>query len=69
MDQITMKAARINANLTQKQISELMGVSYVTVSHWENGYVIPKRAQFELYCRLCGRSAEGVFLPEKLARS
>lgn len=67
MDKITMKAARVNKGLTQRKIAELMGVSYVTISHWENGHVIPKKAQFEMYCRLCGRPTDNIFLPSKLA--
>lgn len=65
-DRITMKAARINAGLTQKEIARRMQVSYVTISHWENGYVIPKPAQFEMYARMCGRPADRIILPTKL---
>ena len=37
-----IKNARINAHLTQKQLGEKLGVSYVVVSQYENGKRNPK---------------------------
>lgn len=37
-----IKAARKAANLTQKQLAEKMGVSYVNIAQWENGRRNPK---------------------------
>lgn len=34
---ITLKAARVNKNLTQKQAGELIGVSPETIGSWETG--------------------------------
>ena len=31
-----IKAARIEKNLTQEQVAELLGVSRQTISNWEN---------------------------------
>lgn len=36
MKQITLKSARINANLTQKQLGKIVGVHENTISKWEN---------------------------------
>lgn len=38
---ITLKAARVNANLTQKEAGKLLGVTKDTVFNWENGRSYP----------------------------
>ena len=68
-DKITMRAARVNAGLTQRNIADAMHVSPNTVHFWETGKVIPKPAQFEMYSRLCGRSSDRIILPKKVTRS
>lgn len=35
MEKISLKAARINASLTQKQLGELMNVHENTIAKWE----------------------------------
>lgn len=34
---LTLKAARANVNLTQKELAKLMGVSEQTIIKWEKG--------------------------------
>ena len=63
--QISMASARVNANLTQDEIACKMGVSKRTVVNWEKGRVVPKMAQFEMYCRIWNIGRENVFLPIK----
>jgi transcriptional regulator with XRE-family HTH domain len=38
---ISMAAARVNANLTQKEFAELCGVRVETVNSWEQGKTEP----------------------------
>lgn len=38
---ISLTAARVNANLTQKQFAERCGVSESTVNAWESGKRLP----------------------------
>lgn len=38
---ITMKAARVNAGLSQKEAAEKIGVSKDTVGNWERGKSFP----------------------------
>lgn len=38
---ITLKAARINCQLTQKEAAEKLGVSEKTLSNYENGISFP----------------------------
>jgi len=51
MAKVTMKAARINANLTQKDAAEIFGVSNKTLSKWENGISFPGADKIPLICK------------------
>lgn len=39
------KMLRTEQGFTQKQLADLMRISYKTVSHWETGYTEPSIAQ------------------------
>ena len=39
---ITLKAARVNAGYSQKQIAEQFKISQSAVSKWENGQAVPR---------------------------
>lgn len=64
--QITLKAARMNVALTQKQAAQMLGVTVDTVGNWERGRSFPDALQIkrieELY-RV--RYDELIFLPKK----
>jgi len=62
MEPITMKAARVNACLTQADIARKMGISNKTVMNWETGKVIPKPAQFKMFCDIVGRPEDDILL-------
>lgn len=66
MNKISMKAARVDAQLRQRDIAKEMMVSPATVHNWETGKVVPKPAEFEMFVRLCGRSKEEITMPQKL---
>ena len=42
---ISLKAARVNAGLSQEQVSKELHVSKNTVVNWEKGYSEPKTSQ------------------------
>lgn len=63
--QISLAAARVNAGLTQEEMAEKMHITKQTVINWEKGRVIPKTAQFEMFCRICGIPSDNIFLPNK----
>lgn len=44
---ITLKAARVNAGLTQKDASKAIGVSNQTISSWERGISYPSVIDME----------------------
>ena len=61
-----MAAARVNAGLTQADIAREMKLSKNTIVNWEKGKINPKPAQFDMYCRLCHRDPDKIFLPSEL---
>lgn len=52
MPKITLKAARINAGLTQKEAARKLNVSNKTLCNWENGTSVPKVTVIDQLCDL-----------------
>ena len=61
--QITLKAARVNAGLTQTEAAKKLGKSTNTLILWENGIVAPDRANLYLLANIYGLSIDNIFLP------
>lgn len=59
---ISMAAARVNAKKTQEEVAREMGVTKQTIVNWENGKVIPKPAQFKMYCCIVNAPEDIIFL-------
>lgn len=57
---MTMKAARINRNLTQKEVAVKLNVTKKTVSSWENGKTLPALDKIEAICELYGLSYDDI---------
>lgn len=66
MSEITLKAARVNANLTLEEVSKETGVSVPTLSKWENYRTFPTAIQLKTLCRLYGQSMDDIFVPDSL---
>jgi len=49
---ITLKAARINRNLSQKAAAKALNVSNKTLWSWENGLSVPKADKIDAICEL-----------------
>ena len=49
---ITLKAARVNAGLTQQQVENAPGFARSTLTRWENGKVSPRMEDVEVLCKL-----------------
>lgn len=63
--QVSIAAARVNANLTQKELAEKLGVSNTSVVAWENGQrEIPLR-HLQALAELSGLSISDIFVPLK----
>lgn len=64
MKKITLRAARTNSNLTQKEAAEKIGVSKETISNWENGITSPSVEKFKQIEKIYGISYDELdFLP------
>lgn len=64
MKKITLRAARTNANLTQKEAAQKIGVSKDTISNWENGITSPNVEKFKQIEKIYGISYDELdFLP------
>lgn len=61
MSQITLKAARVNAGLTQLAAAEKLNVSVATLKNWESGKTFPKQPHIEALCELYGVSYDNLF--------
>ncbi len=62
--QITLKAARVNAGLTQKEAGKAIGVTGDVVSNWERGRTFPDALQIRTIEKLYGVSYNNlIFLP------
>lgn len=58
------KAARIELGLTQKQLADMLDVSEVSISNWENGRnPIPRTAEMALWAIATWRAFAHVIQP------
>lgn len=61
---VTLKAARVNADLTQEEAAERLGVSKATITNWECGRSFPDVLQLKKIEEIYGVSYNNlVFLP------
>ena len=61
MAQISLKAARVNAKLTQAEAAERINVAISTLKSWEKGITVPKQPQIEKICSVYGVSYDAIF--------
>lgn len=54
MVKLTLKAARVNANMAQKEAAKAIGVSNKTLGSWENGITSPPANKLPAICELYG---------------
>lgn len=64
--QISIKAARANANMTQAEIAEKMGVTVSAVSLWETNKCDMSARQLSHFCEIVGMQRDDIFLPDIL---
>lgn len=60
--QISLKAARVNAGFTQKEIAAKLHKSKDTIVNWEKGKTKIDGANFEALCRMYNISKDNIFL-------
>lgn len=54
MLKISLKAARVNAGYSQKEVADITGYSNATICSWENGRSFPNQPAIEALCNLYG---------------
>lgn len=52
MFKISIRAARVNVGLLQKEAAEQLGVSNKTLGNWENGVTFPPADKIPAICEL-----------------
>lgn len=65
MPRISLEAVRVNANMTQKEWAERLGVSNNTVVNWEKGNTEPSLSKLREMSQLSGIPMDFIFVPEK----
>ena len=64
MAKMTLKAARVNVDLSQKDAASALGISNKTLGNWESGVSFPKADQIVSICNLYQVSYDDlIFLP------
>lgn len=63
--QITLKSARVNAEMTQKEAAKNLGVTVQTIVNWEKGLQEPKLSQARMIATLYNVPLDYIFLPMK----
>lgn len=61
--QISLSAARVNAGLTQEEVSAEMHISKTTLVNWEKGKVAPSFASLQVLSNLYSIPIDNIFLP------
>ena len=66
---VSLKAARVNANMTQEQAGVVLGVSKDTIKAIESGKRGIKVSEFDSLCNAFGCTRDDIFLPYEIAKS
>lgn len=54
MFKISIRAARVNVGLSQKEAADQLGISNKTLGNWENGITFPPADKIDAICELYG---------------
>lgn len=66
---IRFAALRVNAQLTQAEAAEKLGISRNTLQKWEEYSSYPDMIQIADLCRIYNCDYNDIFMPSKLAKS
>lgn len=61
MHELSIKAARVNAGLTQEELAKKMGVHRLTIAAWEANPASMKIKEAEQLCSILGVSFDQIF--------
>ena len=63
--QISLAAARVNAQMTQEDVAKRLRVGKRTIINWEKGISIPSFADINMLSQIYGIPVDNIFLPSK----
>ena len=63
--QITLKAARVNAGFTQKEVANMLKRNPSTIINWESGKTYPTANSLAELCNIYKLSINDIFLLEQ----
>ena len=66
---ISLKALRVNKDMSQPEVANALNVSVKTLQNWEKYLTFPTGPQLVELCKLYGCDLNDIFLPEVLAKS
>lgn len=66
---ISLKAARVNAGLTQEAVAAMLKKSKVTIINWEKGKTSIDKGNFDALCRLYSVDEDNILLPSIATKS
>ena len=62
---LSLRAARVNAKMTQIQAAESLGVTAQTLRNWETGRNCPSLENAQRLCDLYQVEINSIFIPKK----
>lgn len=66
---VSLKALRVNSELTQNEVAEKLGVRRETVMSWESYKTSPDVSTVLKLCKIYNCTLDDIFLPDQLAKS
>lgn len=61
--EMSLQALRVNANMTQQDVADRLGVSRLTVMKWESGKVEPKELVIYALAKLYNVELDDIKIP------
>ena len=66
---VSIKALRVNAELSQQEAADKIGVAPRTLQNWENGVTYPTAVQLVIICSVYNCTMADISLPIVLTKS
>ncbi len=65
---ISLRAARVNAGLTQREVGDLLEYSHTIISKWEDGSLRPRKLYLDALAKLYSIPVENLDLTPNLQK-
>lgn len=57
---MSLRAARVDVNLTQQELADMVNVNKKTIISWENGRSFPDASKIDLICKAVKRNYDEI---------